>query len=88
MIAFDIFAYSPSQQNRDAEAETIFIRHGGRSIGKGTFIPTGERDIQFRFDSEPAAYACKRDLIKAGFRAEMRVVEEMIPVNLPEIDKP
>ena len=75
MSEFNVFAYYQRDSiNRDPEAEAIFERHKGRSIGKGTYIPTNERDIQYRFTSEPMAHACKRDLIKAGFRAVMKMV--------------
>ena len=74
MTDFHVFAYYQHDLNRDAEAEAIFLRHGGRSIGKGTYIPSNERDIQYRFTSEPTAHACKRDLTKAGFRAVMKAV--------------
>ena len=56
----------------DRELRALMAAHGGEPIGAGTFTPTQERDIQYRFPSKVEAEAVAVELRSAGFRVVMR----------------
>ncbi len=51
----------------DKAARHIFESHGGRNIGAGTFLPTGERDVEYDVPND-RVLACREALEKAGLR--------------------
>ena len=69
----DIFAYyNPKAINeRDVEADAIVAPYVECCVGKGTFLPDNERDIQWKVKPE-CAEACKTALEEAGFRVVIR----------------
>lgn len=69
----DLYAYyTPRDFNeRDQEAKQLVAPFTEKYIGSGTFLPTGERDIQWRLKDgcgDMAMAALKR----AGFRTALR----------------
>jgi hypothetical protein len=53
---------------RDNEAHAIFRKAGGHYVGAGTFLATGERDIEYDFSDELSRKRCRTALKNAGFR--------------------
>lgn len=51
----------------DKAAKHIFRDHGGNPVGSGTFLPTGERDVEYDVP-ENRVMACREALVKAGLR--------------------
>ena len=58
----------------DKNADAIFEAHEGRSIGRGTMLGTGERDIEYEVPNDNAE-RCFAALKSAGFRAVRRPPE-------------
>ena len=54
----------------DKAARAIMESRGGDAVGAGTFLPTGERDIQYRIPADQVDDAVKA-LQKAGFRTRV-----------------
>lgn len=74
---FDVFAYymhGPAGFEHDEDVRAIMGKRGGRSIGAGTFIPTGERDMQFRYPDREAADNTETELKAKGYRTKVREV--------------
>lgn len=51
----------------DRAARGIFENHGGTSIGAGTMLTTGERDVEYEVPDDQAE-ACRTAIAKAGLR--------------------
>lgn len=52
----------------DKGARSIMAEKGGKFIGSGTFLGTGERDIQYGFSDRRSARVAVDALKKAGYR--------------------
>jgi hypothetical protein len=63
-----VLDYAGTRLPHDEHIRAIGERHGGRFIGCGTMVETGERDHQFRFDDAASAYSCETSLSLAGYQ--------------------
>lgn len=85
---FDVWAYYFHGRHgfeHDREARTILGRNGGEPIGAGTFLPTQERDIQYRFRDRAQAETAMAQLTTAGFRVKMQD-NQLAGASRPEPD--
>lgn len=53
----------------DKACRSIFEHHGGKSVGAGTNLTNGERDVQYDVPFDRAD-ECRTALRKAGFRLQ------------------
>lgn len=75
MYLFAYYVVMPDTEifNRDVEAEKIMEKYDAKAIGRGTFLPTMERDIQWMLDRDSAIDA-ERELMEAGFKTKLKDV--------------
>jgi hypothetical protein len=69
MIAITAYFYGPPDGPLDKTCHHIFEQHGGEFVGCGTFLLTGERDIEFKIPDKEVP-SCRAALKRAGFRLE------------------
>ena len=68
---YALFTYEPETvEYMDKAAKAIMEDRGGQEIGAGTFMPTGERDIQYQIEDSKVDDAVAA-LEKAGFRTKV-----------------